>query len=1450
MNSLQRLRTFLAVGLSCALLLMSGCPQGENVILLEVQSPGDLGRLEIEVIPLDGSPEPAMTVREVNRSMEEIAATPVRIAIQLQGPRDVMVILRATLGDGRIVFAQRCMSVVGTVQDSVWLVVRDRANDQDDDGYPGVASAGCFRLGETGTPRSCPSDDPFLCGGTGRYDCDDDDSARFPFAMEVCGNAVDEDCDGVPADCADEDEDGFLPCATPTDTSGTCDCAEGNAAVYPGAPDPCRDGVDTDCDGADDLCDQDCDGYPTGLPSTTFNDCRDEAGVAEREASAAVHPNGALETIVRLADGDRVARGCPGVVTTTRSSDACSAANMGDGVDQDCNGFIDDGENCDDIFDRDRDGSRVCAAGVTMGCDRNDCDPGIRFGGAEVCGNLVDENGDGVVATCAENDTDRDGQVSLLAGGDDCDDTNNRIYLGAPEDCSTLTVSESCTVNTPCGTADSDRDNYRDEVDCDPMNPMVHPWAMEVECNGIDDDCDGAADELLLEPGDPMPRGCVVRAGRRTRVDFTDPADYDDSAYCGGCGITTDLNENCCASVVTDVSVPERCGACDNNCGPRSACESRPGNQYVCGCVMNAGNCNGGLADGCEVDLLTDELHCGACNNACEQNQTCEAGRCVCVDNFEDCNADRTDGCEINIQTSVLHCGACSDPCDLPNALESCMAASCGVATCATGFGDCDRVPANGCETSTDTTVANCGACGANCNDLPNVASAACTGGGCRSLVCEPNFADCNGVVADGCEVNLTNDANHCGSCPMVCGAPSGTPICVAGVCRVSMCPPTARDCDGAGANGCEVTTGTVASCGDCTTRVDCNATVRNANAISCNIGSDACTYGTCASGFADCDGNRANGCEVPIRSVTSCGSCGSLVNCSTQATMTNQISPSCSAAGVCTYGGCATNWGNCDMSAANGCERDLTLATTCGSCTNSCPALPNVAPGAMCSLSPAPTCAFSCQPGFADCNAGPGCETPLTSTTSCGSCGAIRNCMADVVMATGASCVGSTCTYTGACAANASDCDANRANGCERTNTTMSCGCGGANCTLAALRVTGGACTAGACTFSSCSGGYFDCDMMAANGCEVAPASVASCGPSCGARVNCTTAPNVAVATCTSGACGITSCTMGTGNCDMNAANGCETNLNVVTSCGAACLGRVDCTALPNVASATCGAGACGITTCDPGFADCDGSAANGCEVNLNANTTCGATCGGRVDCTALTNANATTCSAGACGITSCDAGFGNCDGNAANGCEVNLNAVATCGATCGAQTNCNTLTNANVTTCSAGACGITSCDAGFGNCDGNAANGCEVNLNAVATCGATCGAQTNCTTLTNANLTTCSAGACGITSCDAGFGNCDGNAANGCEVNLNAVATCGPACGMTTNCNGRPNVATSTCGAGACSITSCDAGFGNCDAMSANGCEANLNTDEMHCGTCPTMCGMSQTCTGGMCM
>ncbi len=295
-------------------------------------------------------------------------------------------------------------------------------------------------------------------------------------------------------------------------------------------------------------------------------------------------------------------------------------------------------------------------------------------------------------------------------------------------------------------------------------------------------------------------------------------------------------------------------------------------------------------------------------------------------------------------------------------------------------------------------------------------------------------------------------------------------------------------------------------------------------------------------------------------------------------------------------------------------------------------------------------------------------------------------------------------------CPVNTADCDKNPANGCETGLTTLQdCGDCGKACTLANASEL---CTNGVCTLDQCNSGFDSCDDVDANGCETNlltdPANCGACNATC-------TNPNGSVA-CTLGACTPT-CAPGFGNCDGNAANGCETPLDTLNHCGA-------CGAVCDIVGTgeSCATGTCVPTTCNTGFEDCDGNAANGCETSIHGDANnCGA-CGRR-----CTNANGTTsCELGACNPM-CNVGFVSCDGDSSNGCETSLTTTSNCGS-CGLPCSRTNATGS----CTTGTCMIGTCNAGFANCDSNDGNGCErphdVQTNACGTAedlGARCGDQ-----------------------------------------------------------------------------------------------------------------------------
>jgi len=263
---------------------------------------------------------------------------------------------------------------------------------------------------------------------------------------------------------------------------------------------------------------------------------------------------------------------------------------------------------------------------------------------------------------------------------------------------------------------------------------------------------------------------------------------------------------------------------------------------------------------------------------------------------------------------------------------------------------------------------------------------------------------------------------------------------------------------------------------------------------------------------------------------------------------------------------------------------------------------------------------------------------------------------------------------------------------------------------------------------------------------------------------------------------------------------------------------------------TADCSTGTC-RTTCTIGFADCDGRVDNGCETDTASDSqSCGA-------CSlACTNDHGSTmCSVGICSPL-CAAGFADCEQEVKNGCEANLESVTSCGA-CGRSC----LNDHGQTTCVAGTCQPT-CAAGYESCDGDAANGCEAHVtDDPMHCG-------GCTTVCDPSYQVCVEGICELSPCAAGRGECDANPAMACETDLrSSTSSCGFCGNVCSAANG-----TAACVSSTCTVASCRAGYGNCDAMVSNGCEVALATSTAHCGGCGAPCSNahgSTSCVASTC-
>ncbi|MBI5532026.1 MAG: LamG domain-containing protein [Deltaproteobacteria bacterium] len=335
--------------------------------------------------------------------------------------------------------------------------------------------------------------------------------------------------------------------------------------------------------------------------------------------------------------------------------------------------------------------------------------------------------------------------------------------------------------------------------------------------------------------------------------------------------------------------------------------DAAPDQQTDSGCPANQKSCAGQCvpadpAHGC------DSASCEPCAFP-HASATCGGGQCAlgpCDTDFADCDAVATNGCEGNLLNDPKHCGTCPTVCTASSGTPVCNQGTCGVSNCPTSTGDCNNDPSDGCETDLSTSTTSCGFCGNACT-YPN-ATPGCSAGACAIVQCNTGFDNCDGVESDGCEANLSSSTQSCGSCSNKCPTPiNSTATCSAGTCGYQ-CQGAFADCNSAIVDGCEVNTAAdVANCGACSFACSFpHATAACSNSL--------CALGPCSSGWANCDNNAANGCEANLTtSITSCGVCGKVCAAAANATAT-------CVAGACGLQ-CNTGWANCDGNAANGCE-------------------------------------------------------------------------------------------------------------------------------------------------------------------------------------------------------------------------------------------------------------------------------------------------------------------------------------------------------------------------------------------------------------------------------------------------------------------------------------------------------------------------------------------------
>ena len=183
-----------------------------------------------------------------------------------------------------------------------------------------------------------------------------------------------------------------------------------------------------------------------------------------------------------------------------------------------------------------------------------------------------------------------------------------------------------------------------------------------------------------------------------------------------------------------------------------------------------------------------------------------------------------------------------------------------------------------------------------------------------------------------------------------------------------------------------------------------------------------ACTLGTCAAGFGNCDRNPDNGCETDVNtSQNHCGMCGNacptgqvcnagrcevpcprgLVNCNGECASLmydpancGRCGNRCAAGALCGGGACISTCSMGQVTCAGGCTNTQTDPSNCGACGTICPQ------GNACQSG---ACRVVCVAGQTVCNGA--CVDLTTNLQNCGSCGnacgAGEQCMAGRCMLT-----------------------------------------------------------------------------------------------------------------------------------------------------------------------------------------------------------------------------------------------------------------------------------------------------------------------------------------------------------------------------------------------------------------------------------------------------------------